>query len=729
MDVINKNVVKEDRRDKKTKVKKNLIIIGFCLFICFVSALCGRPRAQKVWPSLDLSFTKDKKYGDTYQKEEYGTITSGPYLDLPPGCYRLQWYMESDGINRVHLQSSNGAKIVPDIFETNPESNIGDVYFEILNSVHNLNVSVEFIDGTDMTIHSFRLYSPLYKDNIVLLCISAILVASVLLLHQNCEKFRRNEAAFIVLCLAAAIASLPFMRKDIPPGWDVQFHAGRIMNLADSIKSGQIFAKWGGYSYNGYGAVTSVFYPDLFLYPTAILVILGCSVTFAYNATMTVFSFITAFTMYAAARQLKMKNEGAVVSSILYTLSGFRIVGATGEMLGVVLAMAFVPLYTSFLIATLNGKKNSWIGLAISAYAIFSCHMVSTLLCGLLAVGLMILYARTLLRDSQARYNIVLAVVCVLLLSLGRLYTLFDLFRSGVTSSVMDFGLADSAYDMQDLLKIDGKIGAHIWIGAVLGLLALLQEKNKEQKEMYAFFLCGGCVAIFIASAAFPWGYLENMGDHIFSKTLQFPWRFLMITAVLFSFLGGYGWSFFTEGQQLPKIIAVIAFCLCIIQPNLNVTASEGKGILFGEGSNPYMSFPEYQLTGTNVNDTRSREIAAADTVKVISFSRNGKKYSVEFEAYERGSITFPLFAFPGFRTQYNGGDIPWRQGENNRLTVDVEGRMIGTINAEYVGKKTWMAMDLISLFSLIALISYSFYLKKQGNTKLEPRHPALHER
>ena len=158
------------------------------------------------------------------------------------------------------------------------------------------------------------------------------------------------------------------------------------MNLADALRSGQLVSRVGGFSYNGYGAATSVLYPDLFLVPSALMVLCGCSITFVYNFFIVSIAFLTFLAMYAAIRALHGTQDEAMCASILYTFANYRLYDLhVNSMSGELLAMLFLPLFTASLIQVLEDHPEKWPFLTLTAYCLLASHLVTTFQCLILA--------------------------------------------------------------------------------------------------------------------------------------------------------------------------------------------------------------------------------------------------------------------------------------------------------------------------------------------------------
>ena len=81
------------------------------------------------------------------------------------------------------------------------------------------------------------------------------------------------ERLSVVLILGVAVmfSVMPSLKPSLITGHDTFFHLTRVRNLAQGLREGSFPVRVAGYTYRGYGAATSVFYPELFLYAPALM--------------------------------------------------------------------------------------------------------------------------------------------------------------------------------------------------------------------------------------------------------------------------------------------------------------------------------------------------------------------------------------------------------------------------------------------------------------------------
>ena len=181
------------------------------------------------------------------------------------------------------LSCSNDAQITPAEIVIQPDQWEDEAWFELREHTHSFAINLDFMSGTYMRLDNIRLYTPFYTDSAF--TFAAVLLALCLLatLYLCGRLTAQGMRELALLALAVALTSLPCLGENSPLSYDTHFHAARIMNLADGLRSGQLPVRVGGFSYNGYGAITSVFYPDLFLYPFALMLLAGASIEYVMS--------------------------------------------------------------------------------------------------------------------------------------------------------------------------------------------------------------------------------------------------------------------------------------------------------------------------------------------------------------------------------------------------------------------------------------------------------------
>lgn len=686
---------------------------GFALLACLaliaVIFASGAPGRQQVWANIALDGLGEQRELRLDAGDAYGEYGGGPYLDLPAGTYRLRWRMSGDGANIIHLSCSNGVQITPAQLVTDPERWEDEATFTLEEAVHSFSIHVEFREGTALRLDDLRMYSPEYADGA---WAAAFLLLGAWLLAVLWRRLAdaQSRGALALLTLAAVFASLPALRADAVLSTDTQFHAARIMNLADGLRSGQLPVRVGGFSYNGYGAATSVFYPDALLVPLALLVLGGASITFVLQLFTVLVNLLTAVVMYASARRMLGSREAALYAALLYVGSAYRLHGLYETfMMGQVLAMAVLPLFLLGLFEVCRGEVRRWPLLCAGATLICQSHMLTTLLCALLALLAVALSLPAMLRERRLP-ALLRAAAVTLLLNLWTLVPMATLYLSGVNTGTMQFGFAGSALELYEVLLPDGLVGLPLLLG--LALLAAHSSRDAAPAQpglptARAAQLCAllGAGAALLSTRLFPWSYAVRLTGGLI-EVLQFPWRFLTLGAPLLALAAGFGYAQASGRAGTRAAAAVLALTLLCAGPYVGQVAREGALLRFGEGANPYMILPEYQIGGTDVEDTRSREMQIEGDVQVAAYVKEGTRVTCAVEARGDAVLTLPLFGFAGYEATLDGERLPVGLGENNRLTVSLPAGAQGTLRVRFVNWPLWRVCDAVSLVTLLAMLA-----------------------
>ena len=671
-----------------------LFTVLFCAFLFCTS----RFDKVKTWPEVKIDFTDGKSAFSTAGGDSYGVKGYGPYFDLPAGRYRVKWQIDADGDNALHFTSSNEARIEPETVTMPAGCWEGEAVFELLDPAHSFSICPDFASGTRMSVVNLRLYSPGYKDNAFLALFAFAAFWSLYFLRKRGRLPGGALFSLAILCAASLFACAPSLSEDVVFGYDVSFHAARIMNLADELAALQLPGRVGGFSYNGWGAATSLFYPDLFLYPFALMILAGASITFVLNTLVLGTALLTGLLMFAAARRFLADDNAGLAAAILWTLCMYRLTDTYYSLMaGEMLAMAFLPLFLLGLHAVLCGDAGKWPLLVFSAFAIFSSHLVTTLICGGIA-ALALLLRLSALREAPRRRALGLTLLFTVLLCVHRLVPFAQFYLSGANTEAMQFGFAGSALPMRELFSANGRMGLLPWLGIAAALCAL-QEPGAPMKKPVCGLIAAGLAAVLLSVRFFPWSYVLAVTS--LPTLIQFPWRFLCYASLAFSVCGGYGFSRLFRKRAVFLALALGVVCA---MPYLNEVMEKKTGIEFGQGANPYIVNPEYQLSGTDVNDTRSRTPLLSDGLTLTAYDKRGTAVDAAVSAQQDGIVALPMFGFDGYEVRLDGAKADWTLSGNNRLTVAVPAGE-HTLSVRYAGKLLWHALDLVSLASLAALI------------------------
>ncbi len=651
---------------------------------------------------IALSLTAGNAIGDTY-----AVMAPEDRIRLPAGSYRLLTETDADGEGELRISFVTGKNPVPSIIPIPAGHSENSVDIEIESDTEGMYVELCLISGTYVRLSEISMISPVYKDGAWILS-GAFLIFSCLWLTFARKRKNREEWLQIATLAAAVLAvSVPYLRQGIMIGHDAPFHLARFENLKNALAGGQVPARVGGFIFRGYGAATSVFYPDVFLIPFALMRLFGASLDCAYKTLLISVHAASCATMYFSANRITDDKSIACCSAILYTtavyrLSNFYIRAALGESL----ALVFLPLFFCNLWEVFEGEGDGRL-LAASASCIFLSHYLSALLCAVLSAPVCLLKARTLIRKGRWK-SILSAMGMALLLCAFQMVPLLTLSRQGIdTGDLLKYRSTDFINGLGDVFRfrVHGALGFFLPVAASMAWFALPAGAGSiAPKGGNAFFgalvLAGVC--ILLTSWRFPWEAASVL-THGFSEYVQFPWRLLGFSTVFLSFLGGWGVSRLAGKKHacLVALLAAMLFALPLIKTGL-VKAID---LRIGEGAQSMTPSSEYMLIGAGREMTRDQEPHGTAGVGIHGFRKKGTRINAAVFAENDGEISLPLFAFDGYEACLDGKRMKTGRDADSRLTVLLPAGTDGMLTVWYRGKWYWRIFEGVSLAAWLYLL------------------------
>lgn len=717
---------------RKAKLYGPVLLAALLCALVFATGALKKPKIFENITTDYMAFQKKLPRYSLADGDEYGVIPMGRrgWMHLPAGEYRLRWAISCDGDNILRLTNTNDATITPSEFTIPAGAGDGELHFTVEEDCEDFKIEFEFAAGTYMDIYQVKLYTPEYQDDAFTLLFFAVGASILWLMIGTGRLTRENMAPVLFIALAVLIGSAPALKTTFVIGHDGTYHMARLLNLADGLKNGQFPVRMGGFAYDGYGGVMSVFYPDTFLYPFALMILGGASAVYVCNVFSVALNIGAALSMYVAAKRLFEKRWAATGASILYTLASYRVVNVfTRIAFGEALAMVFLPLFLVNLYDVVCGDARRWKGLALSAACIFCSHMITTLLCAVLAAGFCLLHIRKIILQKRL-LPLVKAVLVCLLLCLYRIGPLVmysmqglgadDLFRNITEFSVelgqvlmMNAGSITRETNNPQIMDFSVEIGLPLMIGAALALYAALQKEERGKSEWAALKLvAGGALMTIAATDFFPWGAVSLLTQGQVGY-IQFTWRLLILATPMLALAGGYGLCEFGGKRQDAAAVAALSMAVICVMP---VFSSEIQNPIYVEKGviiSPFMgrSFPEYTYSDTtDFLAIRKRSVEIIGDAEMADCEKRSTTITAQVSARTESRITFPLFDYDGFCATVDGREIAVERGSNNRVSVVLPAGTSGALKIWFAGKWWWRVGDAVSAAALIGLL---FWMKK----------------
>lgn len=716
---------------------KKLWPVWICLLLIAACWTLGIGRSDVTFSNLDQEGLEFYRGGNKsfYLSvgDAYGVLNGGPGFTLPAGKYGLRVTVDSDGDNRVEIRTSNGVAVEPAELILPAQSWENYLSFELKEDARDLELLIHFEEGTYLRLHGFDLTMKGVSDGTWMLTLLLLAAAALYVLGAKGVLTREGGARLLLIGAAVLCASVPVLRENLYGGHDTLFHQMRLHNVADALRAGQFPVRMGGYGYNGYGSAASIFYPDVFLYFPALMMITGATVQCAVRTYIIAMNVVSAAAMYVCGKRIFESRTAGTCASVFYTLASYRLLDIyLRDALGEYTAMAMLPLFVLGLWEVIFGDTKRWKTLAFGAAAVFMSHMLSTVLCAGLAVLFVLAGMRKVVREK--RWTAILkAALAALALCLFVLVPLLDYSIQGIgDSGTFSTPVSEHAVQLMELFVVTNGQTKGLGWALLLGMTALgytALTKRTERVRMKAALLLSGLGIGFALAATvlFPWAKLEEL-SHGLINYLQFPSRLLAFADVLIALGAGYGAACFADGKGQKELAALLTLVVCVLCAYPQVegyTIQSEEQPEFGlRYADPYFryksytdtitgSYLEYRMPGSDLSQTKDQSVTADEGVQITGYRKTGTQIFANVDAQNSGTVSLPLFAFDGYCAEVNGEKMELRAGDNNRLTVHLPAGTQGELRVRFAGKMLWRIADGVSLVTALALAAY--VIRKRG--------------
>lgn len=604
------------------------------------------------------------------------------------------------------------------------------------------------------------------------------LLALAVLLCRRRRLSAKTPAVAGILLGAAVLSAWPTLTGGLRHGSDLGYHLRRIENIAAGLSAGQFPVRIEPDWINSYGYAVGVFYGDAFLYFPALLRLAGFTVTQAYFGYLALVHLATAGIAYGSFKRMLGQRLPALTGAVLYTLASYRLCDLyTRAALGEYTALAFLPLVAcGFWLIYRPGAASArrlpgWLLLALGMSGILQSHLLTLeLTAGTLILLALACARRTFTRPVLAR--LFGAVGVFLALNAGFLVPFLDFYltgrfainQPGGTEPIQQngalpaqlFGLpADAAAQglQQDLVpNMALTPGWALWGAAFLcaGLLLWLALRRGRAcaaaqtlsapapgvsaapgarparprraplpapAVLALWVLPLGCLTAFAATALFPWDALYALGGPVRTLvgSLQFPWRSLSLTVLLFSIAAAAALcllrrSWARRGAALA-LCAAAAFSALAFARSFNADAAPVQFYYGTEEANWQMSCGHYlpmENGAVQFNDLPAGpQWGDGVTIRSYRKAEGGLTVDCANTSNAESPVRLTLLYYRGYTAVdvATGQRVPVVCGKNDSATLLLPAGYDGTLRVRFQEPWYWRAGELLTLAALAGLL------------------------
>lgn len=576
----------------------------------------------------------------------------------------------------------------------------------------------------------------------------------------------KYAVCYLVIIL---MASIPLFNNYLIRGHDIYFHLMRIEGLAQGLRAGEFPVRIQPAWYDGYGYAVSVFYSDLFLYPAALLRLLGISLQDAYKVYVVLCNIATALISGYSFGKIFRKREIGVFGSCLYTLSPYRLVnlytrGALGEYTG----MIFWPLliYSCILLLNEDRKKvqiqKGAVLMGISMAGMLQSHMLTAEIACMVLLLLVVVYCRRIFHKEVMLAGCG-AVAAALGLSAWFLipfldYMLFERFNINSIRNNDIMIQRQGAFLSQVFAIYDNAVGQSLDAGAgtagdftqgvglslmlsviILMLLCIrgyLKQEERRNKQITITAAGLGVLMVAMSTLYFPWDRLCRISKicrYIIVK-IQFPWRFTGVAVGLLVVV----WCAvlnYTE-REYDRRKKVITICLAVgilllsvghFVIDLNQRAERIQVRSVEEMDTFVASGEEYLPIDTVLDKLKTQELYKADSVEISDVVYRGTSITMHVKntSAQQAGLELPRLYYAGYQALEvtdEGQHFPIEvtDGTNHVIKLMIPEQTEGNITLSFREPWYWRLAEIITLLSAGIVILYTYKIWTREKLKNE---------
>ncbi|MDD6628248.1 MAG: hypothetical protein PUF03_08365 [Lachnospiraceae bacterium] len=689
----------------------------------------------------------------TPNTDYYGQVIIGPYISVPAGEYDLllEYSSSTDDVlceiysgTVVNSDNSTGQLIASSTLPS------GTNTFSLHYVADQALSSVEFkfyYYGGDFTLYSITNQSQhKFTDSFIILGIIICYELITVLLCFYCKRKKSDDFSlvwnFIFLTALALISTIPILNDFQINTMDHMIHCERIDNIADWMRNfsfRQPVMRLAGTAHSNYGYITPVMYPQLFLYFSAFLRIIGCSMLYSYKIIIFLANCATAYIAYFSFSRMSANHQIGLLASALYTMNLYRLMdfysrGAIGESI----AMIFFPLVLYGMYEIFYGDSKRWPYAFLGYTGVIQSHILSTLMITLFCIIFAICSIRALYHAKERIISLLKAALSTLLANLWFIVPFLqyhqlnliinnsgsDLDLSGVYLSQMFASfVTNSGYNQftgSTANEMPLTLGTIILIGMLLFIYYLYKSKG-EETEIYKIgkgCLIMGLLSLFISSTFFPWEPIlsTSWGSHF--HAIQYTWRFLAVAAACLSLTSAIGFyqvichckadNTRTDYAVIALIGIIVFSSFYFIDSNIPLESSS-KSIAEVTREMDQLYLPQ-SAYGTKNSLSKIISFSEDCDVEVSDFTRG---YAELFVTLHVNSCTpdsymdLPLFCYPNYIIKgENNQNIEYTESPFGLIRIPIF-ETCTSIHAYYYEPVGWRICSLISLLFVLFLAIY----------------------
>lgn len=530
---------------------------------------------------------------------------------------------------------------------------------------------------------------------------------------------------------------------------DWSFHGQRAEQIFLNLKRGNFLTFIATDAFQHTGVGNFLFYPNVFLYPWAVLRLFFKPVTafYCWYGLIMLMTFIIA---YFSMKAFSKRRIAAMVFSLSYTLGSYHL-SLSNAIFGEFIAASFLPLafWAFYEVLFRDNSKWPWLGIGMSL--IIYSHVLSVFITSEIMFAIFIM---KLIFDkvSKKRFlSLSKAVgISVLLTLFITIPYLTDFIGKNVTSAQPGIIIVNTLMNVLETsfnnsVSTSG-IGLVLILTAVFGSIWILKSHSKTLTAIYVL----GISLIIVSTGSFPWNVLSDTPLGM----IQLTFRYLSYASMFLSVILGLSVNDLYESETFDTtfkrgMVPVLTICIFMLSyvgfhhDSLNAlknsqsqflkntdTFNQLPGRTFVNNSNYdyLLNYPvEYgeldyypkkarRSTGNvSYNETNLsiiNNIAVVGRKKIhVSPLCESNKMIYKLHTRKQADVDLPALRYKGSYAELNGKRTTLINSARGTIKVRTK-KGINTITVGYSPSKSYYVGIIISVMTWISLLVLAFYRK-----------------
>lgn len=530
---------------------------------------------------------------------------------------------------------------------------------------------------------------------------------------------------------------------------DWSFHGQRAEQIFLNLKRGNFLTFIATDAFQHTGVGNFLFYPNVFLYPWAVLRLFFKPVTafYCWYGLIMLMTFIIA---YFSMKAFSKRRIAAMVFSLSYTLGSYHL-SLSNAIFGEFIAASFLPLafWAFYEVLFRDDSKWPWLGIGMSL--IIYSHVLSVFITSEIMFAIFIM---KLIFDkvSKKRFlSLSKAVgISVLLTLFITIPYLTDFIGKNVTSAQPGIIIVNTLMNVLETsfnnsVSTSG-IGLILILTAVFGSIWILKSHSKTLAAIYVL----GISLIIVSTGSFPWNVLSDTPLGM----IQLTFRYLSYASMFLSVILGLSVNDLYESETfdttfkrgMVPVLTIFIFMLFYVgfhHDSLNALKNSQSQFLkntdtfnqlpdqtFVNNSNyDYLLnypvkygeldyYPEKARRSTGNVSYNETNLSIINNIAVVGRKKihvsplcESNKMTYKLHTRKQADVDLPALRYKGSYAELNGKRTTLINSARGTIKVRTK-KGINTITVGYSPSKSYYVGIIISVMTWISLLALAFYRK-----------------